>query len=685
MKKILVIVNILIITLLPIFSNGSKLESDKPLFVIANQNLEVLKNTPKSEILVCMFDGQGVINQENGDFIPGIVDTYENNQDFTIYRFHLKHLEWSDGTIINADTFISSWMDDLNPVSSNASSWFPGTFLQGAKEYHLGKISSDEVGLSKIDDFTIEMDLIGPIPNLIEVLQHYNFMLKKYKTVKDSPTIFRFQNFYPNTYLSGPNLANNYQNMYMTIFEGLVSIDAKTADIIPGLAESWEIDESGTKYTFYLRKTNWSDGVPITADDIVYSWLRNMNIRAYNYETFCKYIKGALNYSYMSAGGVGIRALDNYTFQLELIKPAPQILSLLATNVFAILPKHAIQKYGKDWIDIDNFVCNGPFVFNEANLDGSYSLLPNKFYWDKDNIKIDKIIMTTNSRKNLCNQFIDDEIDWVDTTPYKSNIEKALGNSYQSASFGELYVCNLQLNKNPLNNPLVRKSIQYAINRGKLVNEIDENNYIPSWGIIPPSNKYSPLLFPFNNEKEATIKAQDFLKQAGYPNGKNFPKLTFLCVDNYYSENILSNPYDIEKLIVTQLTQKLNIPIEIKKVHRNDYIDAINTGNYDITFDYISGTFLDSYSYLEYYENNYTPNYSNEDYDNIIKKANNFFNDERYRFEALNEAENFLINKETVVIPLFYNIHNSLIDIKKWGGWYNNKSYIHPVKNLYLK
>ena len=62
--------------------------------------------------------------------------------------------------------------------------------------------------------------------------------------------------------------------LYEALFEGLVIYDPKTADGIPGLAESWTVSEDGMTYTFKLRKANWSDGTPITANDVVYSWLR---------------------------------------------------------------------------------------------------------------------------------------------------------------------------------------------------------------------------------------------------------------------------------------------------------------------------------------------------------------------------------------------------------------------------
>ena len=62
--------------------------------------------------------------------------------------------------------------------------------------------------------------------------------------------------------------------IYMSLFEGLLSHDPQTAKGVAGLAESWQVSQDGTVYTFSLRRTTWSDGIPISAQTVVDSWLR---------------------------------------------------------------------------------------------------------------------------------------------------------------------------------------------------------------------------------------------------------------------------------------------------------------------------------------------------------------------------------------------------------------------------
>jgi oligopeptide transport system substrate-binding protein len=185
--------------------------------------------------------------------------------------------------------------------------------------------------------------------------------------------------------------------IYMAMFEGLVTNDPITANAVPGLATSWEASEDGTQYTFHLRKTNWSDGTPITANDVVYSWLRELNPdTAAPYAWFpCMFLAGAAEYNSGDAGAdaVGIRALDDYTFQMDLIGPIPYAVDALEHYSFAVVPKHAIEEFGDKWTAPENIVANGPFLLKERVPQSYLSFVPNETYWDSDAIKIDKLVI----------------------------------------------------------------------------------------------------------------------------------------------------------------------------------------------------------------------------------------------------------------------------------------------------
>src|SRR5690606_18108985 len=119
------------------------------------------------------------------------------------------------------------------------------------------------------------------------------------------------------------------------LFEGLVSRAADTLEIIPGVAESWEVSEDGLTYTFFLRENaRWSNGDAVTAHDFVWTWQRGLNPalgNPYAYMFFIfKNAEAYYNGELTDISQVAIRALDDHKLQFELEAPTPYVLELLA-------------------------------------------------------------------------------------------------------------------------------------------------------------------------------------------------------------------------------------------------------------------------------------------------------------------------------------------------------------------
>jgi hypothetical protein len=142
--------------------------------------------------------------------------------------------------------------------------------------------------------------------------------------------------------------------IYMALFEGLVSYDPKTSEAVPGVAESWSRSNNDTVITFNLRDAYWSDGEKITAQTFVDSWLYYLapeTAAVYAYMP-AMIIKGAEAYNAGNAPAseVGIRAVDEKTFEVTLVGPLAYAVDMMAHYSFAPLPLHAMKKYGEDWI-----------------------------------------------------------------------------------------------------------------------------------------------------------------------------------------------------------------------------------------------------------------------------------------------------------------------------------------------
>ena len=196
----------------------------------------------------------------------------------------------------------------------------------------------------------------------------------------------------------------------MNTMEGLVRLD-KDGKVVPGVAESWEKSEDGKTWTFKLRKdSKWSNGDTVTAKDFEYSWKRTLDPATASTYGFIMYdIVGAKDYNLGNvdnADGVGIKALDDYTLQVELVRPVHYFDSLMFFKSFLPQNQKVVEQFGQEYgTDKDKMVYNGPFTLTEWKLEDIYTMSKNPNYWDASTVKIDKvntkIVKDNNAALNL--------------------------------------------------------------------------------------------------------------------------------------------------------------------------------------------------------------------------------------------------------------------------------------------
>src|SRR3954471_6227741 len=137
----------------------------------------------------------------------------------------------------------------------------------------------------------------------------------------------------------------------VSLFEGLTRFDPVTGEGVAGLAERWDISPDRRQYTFYLR-TNaiWSNGEPITARDIVYSWQRALNpLTASDYAGQLFFVENAEAYNsgkITNPARVGVHAANDHTVTVQLRSPCPFFLDLCAFPTLAAVPRKWIEAYG---------------------------------------------------------------------------------------------------------------------------------------------------------------------------------------------------------------------------------------------------------------------------------------------------------------------------------------------------
>ncbi len=469
--------------------------------------------------------------------------------------------------------------------------------------------------------------------------------------------------------------------IYESIFEGLYAYDPETADAVPGLAESYDVSADGTVYTFHLRDAVWSDGVAITAQTVVDSWLRELNPEtAAPYAWFpSMFVAGAAEYNGGSAGpeAVKIKALDDMTFQMELIGPLPYVLGALPHYSFAVVPLHAIEKYGDAWTSPENFVGNGPFTLNEWKPQQYISVVPNETYWDADAVQLDEVIYYAIDDNNTgYNMYLNGEVDWMTTVP-NDQIEAAqMRDDYKANPQLATYYYVFQVEKAPFDDVNVRKAFSLAIDREALVDQVLRSGQIPAVGIVPPMTGYDGLGYP-----EQDIKAaRELLADAGYPNGVGFPKTVLLY-------NTSEGHKKIGEFLQQEWEKNLNVTIELENQEWGTYLTNRNEGNFQFSRAGWVGDYQDPNTFLDMFITGAGMNggqYSNDDYDTLISQAARM-DPGAARFATLLSAENIIINEDMAIMPLYYYVTLNMIDTDKWGGWFTNTMDYHPTKDIYLK
>lgn len=226
----------------------------------------------------------------------------------------------------------------------------------------------------------------------------------------------------PKNYL--PNQVNSAlaSEIGLQMHEGLLRLDAQTLEIVPGIAQSWTVDDAGTTYVFSLRRGVKFHDDPcfgntnreVTAHDFAFSFqqLCSKNSTAFA-STFYNRVKGANAYFDGETNQLeGVSAIDDYTLKIELLRPDPSFLYVLAQPSTAVIPEKAWNKYNTELK-----VGAGPFIL--AADDAHITMVRNSEYYQEDAFAnrlpyIDTLVFKAipTKEKQLA-AFFNDEIDLV--------------------------------------------------------------------------------------------------------------------------------------------------------------------------------------------------------------------------------------------------------------------------------
>lgn len=327
-------------------------------------------------------------------------------------------------------------------------------------------------------------------------------------------------------------------------FEGLIR--EKSGVVQPGIAKSWEVSEDGKTVTFKLRRSKWSDGSKLTAQDFVYGWLRSMDPEvASEYSWLWHYtnVVGAEDYVNGDGGpeGVGVKALDDYTLEVKLYDPTDYFVSLMSFYTFMPIKKEAAEAPGGEeglWAATPELaVSNGPFKLTEYTIGEGFRLEANEYYWNKKEVGLSAINGVFIDDSNTAYQaYLAGELDFIPDVP-TAEVPKLIAedpNFYVFPLLGTYYY-NFNMDLEIWSDVRVRRAMALAIDRETICETLAAGQ-VPAGGFIPPGfldadgNDFFETAGTYGlaTDDSKVAEAQALMAEAGYPNGEGFPEFVML-------------------------------------------------------------------------------------------------------------------------------------------------------------
>ena len=474
-----------------------------------------------------------------------------------------------------------------------------------------------------------------------------------------------------------PHLAGGAidHNVLSSLFEGLVTLDEETLQPRPGMAARWEMSSDGLIYTFHLRPdARWSNGDPFTTRDFLYSFRRALTpALASEYAYMLFPLRGAEAFN---AGAttdfapVGATAPDDRTLVVELAAPTPYFLGLVAHQAWFPVHPPTILRFGKidqrgtAWTRPENHVGNGPYrlatwvpndrieVVRAALHYSDPAVGPRRvIFFPTDNTAADESAYRAGQRHVTYDLLPDRIATYRAQSPSPLRIDPQLETAY----------LRFNTTRPPLTDARVRRALALAVDRDALADSVLLGSRLPANHFVPPGLGASRS--PPGQIRDVTA-ARALLTEAGFPDGKGFPRLELLTNTDPVNTRIL-------EAIQAMWKRELGIDVALVSQDFRVYLDTLKGLRYDIARSRWVGDYNDPNTFLDMCVtaggNNQT-GWSVPAYDQLIAAAAHTPT-QTERLALLQQAETLLLT-EAPIAPLYFGARVHLLhpDVTDWHG-----------------
>lgn len=478
----------------------------------------------------------------------------------------------------------------------------------------------------------------------------------------------------------------------LQIYDRLVDVKVENGEteIVPSLAESWDITEEGRVYTFKLRKgVKFHNGEELKADDVLFTINKATDPEeaCVNAEVF-QDIKGYQDRLDGKTDQIeGVKVLDDYTVEITLESPSISFLATMTGAPASIYNRKAVEE-GKDkfGFDPEYTVGTGYMKFKDWTQDQEINLVKNEEYFNEP-AKIDGVRYLMNIDSSTARMMFENgELDYISVN--SQNLEY-----FQSNDFWKDYLIGYEPpsmdyitfnQKDPyMADVNVRKAVQAAINRDLINDNFYNGEANLLNGVLPPA-------IPGYNENQTKIKydpeeAKRLLKEAGH---ESDVKLTIL-------QNGEEEDYHPFNEMIQSMLAEVGIEAEIKNVDMTTYWDTVASGEgFSFTLGPVTADIPDPAPFFMDFtvENSKSEGYNitDEDLSKRIIEANNIM-DADERIKAFQALENEIVSEKALYMPLAAEKRHAIISPRLknfqlgWQGWVCVSTHSVEIDDSYNK
>lgn len=436
------------------------------------------------------------------------------------------------------------------------------------------------------------------------------------------------------------------------LYTGLVYIGRNDKTTL-SLAESYDVSDDYTIYTFHLKKTYWSDGSLLTAKDFEESWKGMLHPKFTSFNSnLVHLIKNAkaATLGTASVDSVGVKALDDFTLRVELEKPHTTFIDVLTNGIF--YPIHSSAR--NQTPNFSHFISCGPFKLKKYTFNDTIIVEKNPYYWDADAVKLKRIkYYLIKDEGTALLMFKKGDIDWLgsnyggislDATPELQ--QKGMLHTVPAAGSGWVAFNTKNF---PFNNVHIRKAFGYAINRADIVSNVLQNQFTPALGLIPKILKKEKW-HPFMQDSDIAMAQKMFqqgLQELGLTS-ETFPTITIVYHD-------AETMHKLMQAVQQQWSKTLGVKIQLVRHDWATFLERLHNRNFDVTLIGWRVQYDDAANILDLYKDfdspNNSSNWENAEFQKNIELA--FCSSQEKRWEYLEAAEKIILS-EMPIVPFYY-------------------------------